>query len=477
MNKSLATVLRSTAVAAGLALSGLSMGMGTLALASQASNVPVPTVNAQKAADSLPDFSSLVAQNGPAVVNISVTERDDRNQIMGLPQDSPFSQYFRQFGPELQPMPTHGVASGFIVSPNGIIYTNAHVVDGASEVNVKLTDGREFKAKVLGSDKLSDIAVLKIKADHLPVVNLDRSDDVKVGEWVVAIGSPYGFENTVTAGIVSAKARALPNEEYVPFIQTDAAVNPGNSGGPLFNMRGQVVGINSQIYSRSGGYQGLSFAIPIEVALQVGDQIVAHGKVSRGHIGVTIQDMNQSLAQSFGLSSPRGALVSQVEADSPAAAAGIKSGDVIISFDGKPVDSSHQLPALVAEAKAGSTQSVIVVRNGKQLELKIKVAALSDTSSDLASSDDNAGSHGRLGIALAPPRASKDGEPDRVTVEQVAGAALRAGIQPGDVILAVNGTRIDNAAQLKRLIDKAPSHIAILVERSGASLYLPVDLG
>src|SRR6188768_1943622 len=273
----------------------------------------------------LPDFSGIVAANGAAVVNISVMNKGENDvDVAAVPQidpNDPFYQYFRRFRipmPQGQ-IPMRGIGSGFIVSPDGVILTNAHVVDGASTVTVKLTDKREFTAKVIGSDRPSDVAVLKISAENLPIVKLDPADDVKVGEWVIAIGSPFGFENSATSGIVSAKSRTLPGGSYVPFIQTDVAVNPGNSGGPLFNMKGEVVGINSQIYSHTGGYQGLSFAIPIDVALNVKDQLVAHGSVTRGRLGVTIQDVNQALADSFGLKKPAGALVSSVEKNGAAA--------------------------------------------------------------------------------------------------------------------------------------------------------------
>lgn len=284
----------------------------------------------------LPDFASLVDRYGPAVVNISVTQKQQKTAFngRGLDPNDPFFEFFRHFGlpaPENAP-PSRGMGSGFIISPDGVILTNAHVVAHAAEVTVKLTDRREFNAKVVGSDPQTDIALLKIDARDLPSVRLGSSDKVRVGEWAVAIGSPFGFENTVTSGIISAKSRALPDGTYVPFIQTDVAVNPGNSGGPLFNLNGEVIGINSQIYSSTGGYQGLSFAIPIDMVVKVKDQLLANGKVSRGRMGVTIQEVDQSLAQSFGLKQAGGALVSSVEADSPAAKAGLKAGDVILSL-------------------------------------------------------------------------------------------------------------------------------------------------
>jgi serine protease Do len=316
-------------------------------------------------------FSQLVARHGPAVVNVSVVGKmkvngnePDMPEMPNPGPNNPFGEFFKHFRAPSpgQDMPRHGQGSGFIVSPDGYILTNAHVVDGASEVTVKLTDRREFRAKVVGADRTSDVAVLKIDAKDLPSVQLGNSKDVQVGEWVVAIGSPFGFENTVTAGIVSALARALPGDGYVPFIQTDAAVNPGNSGGPLFNLEGKVIGINSQIYSGTGGYQGVSFAIPIDVALGVKDQLVQHGKVTRAQLGVVVQEMDTALAESFGLDKPRGALVAAVTPDSPAARAGIESGDVILAFEGKAIDHSTDLPLLVTSAKPGTKVSIEVWR-------------------------------------------------------------------------------------------------------------------
>ena len=318
---------------------------------------------------SLPDFSGLVARYGPAVVNISVTEAERTAGMAphahGLDKNDPFYWFFHQFP---MPMPhdyaMHGIGSGFIVRPDGVILTNAHVVDNASDVTVKLTDRREFAAKVLGIDKPSDIAVLKIDATDLPTVKLGKAADVKVGEWVVALGSPFGFENSATAGIVSAKLRSLPQETYIPFIQTDVAVNPGNSGGPLFDTRGEVIGINAQIYSQSGGYQGLSFAIPIDVATQVESQLLATGHVTRSHLGVTVQQVDQKLANAFKLSQPTGALVSSVEKNGPAAKAGVEPGDIIVKFNDKDVASSSVLPLLVASAKPGTDATLDVLRGG-----------------------------------------------------------------------------------------------------------------
>lgn len=429
----------------------------------------------------LPDFTGIVAQNGRAVVNISVTS--DMKKVANGPEldpNDPMFQFFRQFGMPIpqEQGPTHALGSGFIVSPDGVILTNAHVVNGASEVMVKLTDKREFKAKVVGIDKPSDIAVLRIDAKNLPTVKLDPADDVKVGEWVVAIGSPFGFENSVTAGIVSAKSRTLPDASYVPFIQTDVAVNPGNSGGPLFNTKGEVVGINSQIYSRSGGYQGLSFAIPIQVVMHVKDQLLQHGSVTRGRLGVAIQDVNQALADSFGLKQPAGALVSSVDKTGAAARAGLKPGDVILRYNQKDISSSSQLPMLVADSAPGSTAKLQIMRNGETKNIDVVIGA--SKGSKIASADSADHDHGRLGVLVRPLNSderAQAGTSGGVLVEDVAGAAEQAGIQPGDVILSVNGTPIKSPAQLKALVAKAGEHVALLVQRDEGKIFIPVDLG
>ncbi len=454
------------------------------AVAANASR-PAVTLSAQPAAvAALPDFTGIVAQNGPAVVNISVTNKGEKGvDAPAMPQldpNDPFYQFFRQFRVPIPQgeMPLQGVGSGFIVSPDGIILTNAHVVDGASNVTVKLTDKREFKAKVIGIDKPSDVAVLKIDAKNLPIVKLDPADDVKVGEWVVAIGSPFGFENSATSGIVSAKSRTLPGDSYVPFIQTDVAVNPGNSGGPLFNMKGEVVGINSQIYTRSGGYQGLSFAIPIDVALHVKDQLVQHGSVTRGRLGVTIQDVNQALADSFGLKKPAGALVSSVEKGGAAAKAGLEPGDVILRYNDKDIMSSSQLPVLVADTAPGATARLEVMRKGETRHIDVTVGELKNAK--VAAADVAGQDHGRLGVAvraLNPDERKQVGVTGGLVVENATGAAANAGIQPGDMILSVNGTPVTSPEQLKQLLSKAGKHVALLVQRDEAKIFVPVDLG
>ena len=431
----------------------------------------------------LPDFSELAAKRGPAVVNISVSvdaEKAQLRQRRDLPDLDELPPFFRNFPMPMPPQqgPARGVGSGFIVSPDGVILTNAHVVADADEVTVKLTDKREFTAKVLGSDKTTDIAVLKIDATDLPVVPIGDPEKTRIGEWVVAIGQPYGFENTVTSGIVSAKYRSLPGDSYVPFIQTDAAVNPGNSGGPLFNLRGEVIGINSQIFSRSGGNQGLAFAIPIDVAMKVKDQIQQHGKVSHGRLGVTIQDVNQALASSFGLKSPNGALVSSVQKGSPAAGAGIEPGDVILKIDGREIGRSGELPPLVAAMKPGATATLDVWRNGSEREVRITVGALDDNTTVASAKAD--ARQGKLGVVVRPlsPEERKSTElSSGVVVEDVAGAAAKAGVRPGDVIVSVNSTPVKSVGQLRDLVSKSGKSVALLVQRNDARIFIPVTIG
>ncbi|MHA7684662.1 DegQ family serine endoprotease [Cupriavidus sp. PET2-C1] len=452
-----------------------------------AAQAPV-TASAQPLAVAAPtDFSSIVDQYGPAVVNISVTARAQHASAQvpqGMDPDDPLFQFFKRFGPQFQgpqngqQQLVRGLGSGFIVSPDGLILTNAHVVDGAQEVTVKLTDRREFKAKVLGADAQTDVAVIKIDAKNLPTVRLGDPSRVRVGEPVLAIGSPYGFENTVTGGIVSAKSRSLPDDTYVPFIQTDVAVNPGNSGGPLFNLRGEVIGINSQIYSQTGGYQGLSFSIPIDVATKVQAQLVAHGKVTRGRLGIGVQEINQALAQSFGLPKPSGALVNSVEPDSPAAKAGLKPGDVIVQLGNDVIDHSGDLPEHVADIAPGTQTSLKVIRKGEPLTLTVKVGTAKDAAVAGKSPANDAG--GKLGLAVRPlsPTEKRDsGIEGGLVVEDVAGPAAKVGIQPGDVILSINGTPISSAEQLRALVAKSGKQVALLVQRDDARIFIPLDLG
>jgi serine protease Do len=450
------------------------------ATAPQAQTV-TPAPNAVRA---MPDFAELAERYGPAVVNVSVMRTaETEKESQAMPEfgpDSPFYEFFRHFGMPIPrgEFPQRGVGSGFIVNPDGVILTNAHVVAGATEVVVKLTDKREFKAKVVGSDPQTDIAVLRIDAGNLPTVKMGDAKKVRVGDWVVAIGSPYGFENSVTAGIVSAKSRALPDGTYVPFIQTDVAVNPGNSGGPLFNLQGEVIGINSQIYSATGGYQGLSFAIPVDVAANVMDQLVRHGKVTRGRIGVTIQEMSQPLAESFGLKKPEGALVSAVDKDGPAAKAGIETGDVILKVDGKTITSSSELPVVIADRKPGSTARIEVWRKGATRELTVTVGELKPEK--MAMTTAGAKQQGRLGVAvrgLTPEEQKQAGVAGGVLVEDAGGAAAKAGVQPGDIILSVNNAPVKNAEQLRNLIAKAGKSVALLLQRDDAKIFVPVELG
>ena len=498
-------LVRSLVAAGALSLAALAgvASLDTSPLHVFAATTPAPVVSTQAAAvpvapqttagqpvtyAALPNFTSIVQTQGPAVVNISVTSRLEKTafpqgQQRGMPKldpNDPFSQFFRGIPMPRNDMPSRGQGSGFIVSADGVILTNAHVVADASVVNVKLTDKREYKAKVVGYDKASDVAVLKIEARDLPTVRLPAVDDAKVGEWVVAIGSPYGFENTVTAGIISAKSRSLPDGSYVPFIQTDVAVNPGNSGGPLFNLKGEVIGINSQIYSRSGGFQGVSFAIPIDVALNVQNQILKTGKVSRAQLGVTIQDVNQGLADSFGLKKPAGALVSSVSNDSPAAKAGIEPGDIITRYNGTEVVSSNELPSLVARAAPGTTAKVDVLRNGATKTFSVTLGEAKGPKSAAAESSTTSEEHGRLGIAartLSPDERKQAGVAGGVLVEDTSGAAASAGIQSGDVILSLNGTPVKSVEELKSLVTKAGKKVALLVLRDDARIFVPVDLG
>src|SRR3984885_6741103 len=430
----------------------------------------------------LPDFSGLVAENGAAVVNISVVEKAQQPGNPGEQGEAedPLSQFFRRFQ---MPAPGHtppmkGIGSGFIVSPDGYVLTNAHVVSDASEVTVKLTDRREFVAKVIGVDKRSDVALIKIAATGLPTVHFGDSARLKPGQWVIAIGSPFGFENSVTAGVVSATARPL-DENYVPFIQTDAAVNPGNSGGPLFNVDGQVVGINAQIYSRTGGFMGMSFAIPIDLALNVKNQLLTKGKVSRSRIGVAVQEVNQKLAQSFGLGAPHGALISNVEPKSPGERAGLKPGDVITSVNGHNIDHSFDLPTIIADIPPGSEAHIGIWHDHKAGMVDVKTVLLDDEPERTARNENDEGG-GKLGLAVRPLDPKEQQElhtRGRLLVEDVSGPALAAGLQAGDVVLGVNGAGVASVADLKREVARAGHSVALLIQRDEAQIYVPVDIG
>ncbi|HEX8989217.1 MAG TPA: DegQ family serine endoprotease [Rhodocyclaceae bacterium] len=481
-----------TAAVVSLALAGGYIGFAGQPATGATAAIPqaaTPAESGGMPASALPDFSGIVARNGPAVVNISVTGTL-KNELEGgghggspqMDPDDPMAPFFKHF--QIVPhenIPVHSLGSGFIISADGLVLTDAHVIDDADEVIVKLTDKREFKAKVLGTDKLTDVAVLRIPASNLPVVHMGDPASTRVGEWVLAIGSPFGFENSVTAGIVSAKGRSLPDDSYVPFIQTDAAVNPGNSGGPLFNLRGEVIGINSQIYSRSGGYQGVSFAIPIDVAMRVEEQLVQHGRVEHARLGVSIQEVSQPLAESFGLKRAEGALVGSVEKGSPAAKAGLQPGDIILKLNGTPIGRSAELPPLVAAMRPGTRVSLEVWRKGERREVGTTLAELKpQTQTAAAPSEDNSVDKGRLGLAVRPltPEESKQVDvPGGLVIQQATGAAARAGLQPDDIVLSFNGEPVKSIAQLRSLVAKAGKHAALLIERDGAKIFVPVDLG
>ncbi|HEY7759157.1 MAG TPA: Do family serine endopeptidase [Burkholderiales bacterium] len=477
--------LRLTAIAAVLAAAaGLSqMDFHGHALARAADSELAAPASAARA---VPDFTALVKRAGPAVVNVTVRRGAESGSDMSEPPSgAPFPFPF-PFDPQQPnrpaPMPQNAQGSGFIVSPDGYILTNAHVVAGADEgeIRIKLTDKREFGAKLIGADPRTDVAVLKIEGKDLPAVRIGSPDEVEVGEWVAAIGSPFGFENTISAGIISAKGRALPSETYVPYLQSDVALNPGSSGGPLFNLNGEVIGINSQIYSRTGGYMGLSFAVPIDIAMDVATQLRASGKVTRGRLGVHIQSLTQDLAKSFGLTRPDGALVSAVEKDSPAQKAGVEPGDVILEYNGKPVVDSTDLPVMVAKTKPGSEASVKVWRAGKEKTLPINVGELEVQK--VAAAAPAAAPTGKLGMSVQELTAEQRKQLDvkgGVVVGAVQGAAAKAGIQPGDVVIAVNGELVESVTQFRGLLDKVGQGkpVALLIQRGEARIYVPVSVG
>ncbi len=438
-------------------------------------------------AKELPDFTALVEKQGAAVVNISTTTIPRNTQEMPAhPEGSPFDEFFRRFGPQIpREQDAQSLGSGFIISADGYIMTNAHVVDSADRIMVRLTDKREFRAKVIGADKRTDVALLKIEATGLPKIIVGEPNELKVGEWVVAIGSPFGFDNSVTAGIVSAKGRSLPQNNFVPFIQTDVAVNPGNSGGPLFNMEGDVVGINSQIYTRSGGFMGLAFAIPIDVAMEVVNQLRETGKVTRGKIGVTIQELTRELAESFGLSKPNGALISSVEKGGAADKAGIEASDVILKFDGKPVVSSTDLPRIVAATKPGSKVQIDLWRKGSARQVTVVVAEMQEVVKQARNGkkpDDGIELVARLGISVSELNKQQMEElqiDGGLLVEDVKGSAARAaGLQHGDLLLAVGNVSIRSLAQFNEAIRQIPKgrNVALLVRRGDNASYIAIKL-
>lgn len=442
-------------------------------------------------AAALPNFTSLVERFGQAVVNVEVVGFARLTSNGGAsPSEDPLLDFFKRFG---IPAPdggaqgdlplVRGAGSGFIVSEDGYILTNAHVVSEADEVTVRLTDRREFPAKVIGTDARTDVAVIKIDAEDLPTVNIGDHTKLRTGEWVLAIGSPFGLENTATAGIVSATSRAVPGGIDVPFIQTDVAVNPGNSGGPLFNLRGEVVGINSMIFSQSGGYMGISFAIPIDAAMDVHEQLVKNGRVVRGRIGVVVQNVNDALAQPFGLDRPRGALVSAVEDGSPAQRAGLKPGDVILQVDDEPIEQSNELSSNISRRAPGDEATLTVWRNKKEQQLKVRIAELEEQQPERARTapdlKDGSSSGARLGLSVRPltPQERKAlGTEGRIVVGAVGGGAARAGVRPGDVVLGVNDQPVKSVDELSSVSKelKAGEAVALLIERRGAKIYVPV---
>lgn len=458
-------------------------------LVSFASFLLLVVATAQAAlADNAPDFATLVQQAGPAVVNISTTQVVKEPALPDATPDmpdSPFNQFFRRYfgedGP--QQFDTKSLGSGFIISSDGYILTAAHVIENATQVVVKLTDRREFNAKVIGADQRSDVGLLKINATGLPTVKIGDPTKLRVGEWVLAIGAPFGFENSATAGIVSAKGRSLPTENYVPFIQTDVAINPGNSGGPLFNLKGEVVGINSQIYSRTGGFMGLSFSIPINLAMNIANQLRTTGHVNRGWLGITIQDVTRDLAQSFGMKKPHGALISDILPHSPAAKSDLRVGDVIVAYNDQNIDLSSDLPPRVGMTPAGTEARLSIIRNGRPETVMVTVGQLPDSKSKDEPARDR--SHGRgknqlgLGISdLSAQQKQQLGVHEGVLVNEIEnGPALRAGIRPGDVIMEIDGKTVTGVARFDQIIKHAPKDrpMAVLIHRGSNSLFLALS--
>ncbi len=440
---------------------------------------------------SLPDFSQLAAQTEQWVVNISTTKyiKAIPPQFQGVPPE--ILKFFfgidpRQLDRPSQKEEIHSLGSGFIIRSNGYILTNNHVVEGADDIIVRMSDRREFKAKLVGRDKATDVALLKIDADNLPAAKIGSSQKLKVGQWVIAIGEPFGLDYTVTHGIVSAKGRSLPDESYVPFIQTDVPINPGNSGGPLINMRGEVVGINSQIFSKSGGYMGLSFAIPIDIAMNVANQLMTKGKVERGFLGVTIQEVSSDLAESFGMSRPYGALVAEVGKGTPAEKAGIRPGDIIVEYNGQPINKSSDLPPLVGITPPRHKVKIVLLRNGQRKTVTAVITAKKGGKKVTSSQADKA-SVGHFGAAvrdltpdeLAELRQAAPGIPGGVLVEEVYdGAAAKSGLRPGDIIVSINFYPVRNVAELKKLLRTLHKgrKYPMRVLRRGGSIFLPLVL-
>jgi len=437
----------------------------------------------------LPDFKELFADNSPAVVNISTTQQLSRDalprdfEIPDLPEDSPFRDFFKRFLEELpeRQRNTQSLGSGFVISSDGYILTSAHVIRDASEIVVRLNDRREFEAEVVGQDERSDVALLKIPATDLGTVKVGDPDKLAVGEWVLAIGSPFGFDSTATAGIVSAKGRSLPNENYVPFIQTDVAINPGNSGGPLFNLDGEVVGINAQIYSRTGGFMGLSFAVPIDIAMKVADQLKTKGRVTRGWLGVLIQSVTRELAESFGMDKPVGALIAVIVPDSPAAKSDLQPGDIIVAYNGEPLQEMSELPPMVGATPVGEEAELEVIRNGERMTVTVLIDELpaeGERASAGGGSDDTV-----FGMRLESldQQELEELELDNgVRVAEVMeGPAREAGIQDGDILLQIRGERVRDPGQVREIAGELPAgkSVPILVKRDARSLFLALKPG
>ncbi|OAM30454.1 protease Do [Eikenella sp. NML03-A-027] len=437
----------------------------------------------------LPDFTKLVAQEGGAVVNIQASRTNENTAQAGgednidqLPENDPFSEFFKRLQPNQADLVEPGddeynFGSGFLISSDGYILTNTHVLSGMNSIKVVLNNRREYTARLVGSDTQTDIALLKIDAQGLPTVKIGDPKTLRVGEWVAAIGAPFGFDNSVTAGIVSAKGRSLPNENYTPFIQTDVAINPGNSGGPLFNLRGQVVGVNSQIYSQSGGFMGISFAIPIDVAMNVADQLRRNGKVERGRIGVVIQEVNYDLAKSFGLQAANGALISQVTPDGPADKAGLQPGDIVQSVNGENVKASSDLPVLIGMIPPGTQLTLGIWRNGKREEVQVTLGS-SNTSSADAGNQSGSGTNADNGSGFTsePTGLQLRSQGQGLLVLQVEGTAQQAGLRRGDIILMVNRTAVSDENSFNQALNHADRTVALLVQRGNSKLFLALEL-
>lgn len=480
--------LRTRQIVTVLAAVGIGAGSALALQTRQETPAPAPAVSA--APMPLPDIATLVERNTPTVVQITVSGKATEGAGPAMPdrgEENPFGEFFKRFPfprnlPDPDSAPSHGMGSGFIISPDGYIVTNHHVVANAEKVTVKLNDRREFDAKVVGSDPYTDLALLKIEASDLPAAKIGNSDALKVGQWVVAIGAPFGFERSATQGIVSALSRSLPGDQYVPFIQTDVAVNPGNSGGPLFDLAGQVVGINSQIYSRTGGYMGLAFAIPVNTAMNIVEQLKSGGSVERGWLGVVMQPVTQDLAKSLGAGQPRGALVSQVSEGSPAAEAGIKVGDIIVAYDGKPVADSSDLPPRVGATKPGKKVPLSVLREGRERSLEVRVGSFPESGKTRVGKAEPDAKGARLNVSvsdLSPEQRRQLGVQGGALVTEVGdGPGRDAGVRTGDVILQINNLEVKDVAHLRQLVKEMPAgkSVPILVKRGEGALFLALSV-